>query len=165
MMTVVPNSTEIAIYQELNTLAYSLYGKRFPDSRWTADFKKSLRALGERSGYVVWGEDKSEWLFDLSWAYAWPDFKGLVLACEIEWCKNDRDQLNDFYKLTVCDCAQRAFIFQCDRGDEERKFDLFQGASPFAIGKRFMAIAVPPGWQQDLPFRCWDHAAGGGDQP
>jgi hypothetical protein len=86
---------------------------------WTTAFKNTLYNLGKEHGYIVYpNKDKFEgqWLVDLCWAIEgenWQkDFKGLKLACEIEWSRNMDNILYDFQKLTVIDAEIRLMIFQ-----------------------------------------------------
>lgn len=149
---------EMTIYEALNDLSRGLYDKNLQDGKWTPPFKNALRSLGEKHGYTVWGSfpDRSEWLFDIVWAYCvWPEFKGVALACEIEWKRSDERHREDFCKLTVADCDLRLFVFGCKPGDEDKKFDFIQELASYRSGQRYLAIAVPYTWDGDLPHRAW----------
>ena len=149
---------ETRIYEALNALSKELYDKNLNDGKWTEPFKNELRSIGEKQNYGVWGSfpDESEWLFDIVWAYSkWPKFTGLVLACEIEWKRSNEEHQWDFCKLTVAECDLRLFIFGCNTGDEDKKFDFFRDLSSHTSGHRYMAIAVPHEWDDDLPYRVW----------
>jgi len=96
---------------------------------WTIAFKKTLYNLGKKNGYAVYPNKQKmegEWLFDLCWANEgknWQtDFKGLKLACEIEWSKNIDEIIYDFQKLTVIDTDIRLMIFQFNKEDEFNEF-------------------------------------------
>lgn len=146
------------------------------NSLWTRRFKEALRELGKESNFEVWGKDLHwpggrdgridganfhEWLFDLCWARCqgpWNTFKGLAMACEIEWGTDQRSHDQDFSKLTVVEADLRLFVFGCKPREEESRFAHFQEASRYSPGKAYLTLAVPDGWnkqEQLLPHESW----------
>ena len=129
------------------------------DAYWTASFKEVLRKLGARLEQQVWGHGDGskgesldwqfhEWLFDVVWADRdghWNSFRGLRLACEIEWQRGESPHLEDFLKLTVCRADLRLFVFGCKPDEMECRFDLFKGFE-HAMPGRYLAVAVQDGW-------------------
>ncbi len=96
---------------------------------WTSIFKAELRKLGKDCNFKVYPDkdiNNKEWLLDLCWSKEGPnwkfEFKGIVLACEIEWERNLDEIISDFQKLTVIDADIRLFIFQYDSDTEFNHF-------------------------------------------
>ena len=126
--------------------------------------------MGRRPGLQVWGNgngpdgesldwDFHEWLFDIVWANCkgpWESFRGLRLACEIEWKTDERSNLQDFCKLTVCRADCRLFVFGCKPDESDLRFDLFEGFR-HAVAGVYLTVAVPDGWDspEPLPSRRW----------
>ena len=123
---------------------------------WTNAFKNSLCELGERNNYKVYPNKKkeSQWLLDLCWAKEgnnWQaDFKGLKLACEIEWSRKVDDILYDFQKLTVIDSELRLMIFQYDNHEELKIFvAAIKTASDYTKSKGYNYLIAASGNNED----------------
>lgn len=163
------------IVKRLNQRADELYRSDLPgDGPWTRALKEVLRDIGQERGYQVWASESSEggfefheWLFDVCWAKSdddWETFKGLAMACEIEWARNSKEKiLEDFMKLTVCDVPLRLFISACKRipsaeGRAElvkERFILLKKTSAWSPGKSYLAMVLPDGGPFDegvLPY-------------
>ena len=112
------------IKNEIKKSLQKVHNKNYQTRKeWTKAFKNSLKKLSENEifenkikTYPNEEKNEGEWLVDLCWSNEgddWKtDFKGLKLACEIEWNKDTEDLLYDFMKLTVIDAEIRLFIFQ-----------------------------------------------------
>lgn len=126
-------------------------------SEWTYKFKEKLTLIGEKYGYIVYpNKDKKEgeWLVDLCWSKEgkdWKiDFKGLKLACEIEWDSNIDEIIIDFQKLTVIDAEIRLFIFQFNKKEEyDNIINAIKLACEFTKHKDYKYLVVGSGNQDD----------------
>ncbi|MBK8808291.1 MAG: hypothetical protein IPO21_17360 [Bacteroidales bacterium] len=102
-------------------------GKFIGRKEWTDAFKVGLKKIGIDNKFKVYPNPDNkdgEWLVDLCWSIEGDDwkeeFKGLKLACEIEWNRSVDDILFDFQKLTVIDSEIRLMIFQFN---SEKEFE------------------------------------------
>ena len=168
MNTLFPIEREIC--NRLDETARELYPKEVNDSVWTVQFKQSLFDLARENDLQPWGtgagEDCPEWLWDVCWAklgrnragkYDWKDFRGVYLACEIEWRHDDANLLNDFLKLVVARADYRLFVFGCSKEqDAEEKFEMLIRHCPVSGGARYLALAVPDKHPAKyLPKKAW----------
>lgn len=133
---------------------------------WTSVFKTSLKELGEKYKYNVYPNDKDgEWLVDLCWSSDgkdWEkDFKGLKLACEIEWSRDINEIIYDFQKLTVIDADIRLFIFQFNSIKEYNKvLDAIETASKYTIEKKYSYLIAGSGNKNsevEMRFKAIDY--------
>lgn len=124
---------------------------------WTEAFKKDLYDLGKKHTFQVYPDEEKnygEWLVDLCWSDEkenWQiDFKGLILACEIEWSKRIDDLIYDFQKLTVIDSKNRLFIFQFNsKGEYEKTIDSLKKACQFTKPKGYKYLIIASGNNED----------------
>ncbi len=100
--------------------------------KWTNAFKFGLKKIGIDNKFKVYpnGDNTDgEFLVDLCWTIEGDDwkeeFKGLKLACEIEWDRSVVEILFDFQKLTVIDSEIRLMIFQFN---SEKEFEDIEAA-------------------------------------
>ena len=156
------SSIEQEIYSKINDLSKQLYSEDQFNICWTKKIKRELKKLGEQYKHIVWGDgDKSEWLWDLCWVdYGkdWTDFKGVNLACEIEWKGDDYSLMEDFLKLTVAIAELRLFIctIPIDVQKQDEKFEKLKSLCPENMEFNYLVIGIP--YRQpkhDLPFRSW----------
>jgi hypothetical protein len=155
------------VCNELEKTAEELYKEKpFSNKVWTERFNERLYKLAGEYDLQAWGHDAGErcpeWLFDICWAklgrkkddtseYDWMRFRGLFLACEIEWGYSDGDLLVDFLKLSVVKADYRLFIFACHKPKEaNEKFNLLMRHCPGSDGARYLAIAVPDSKHTEL---------------
>lgn len=151
------------IIDRLQDKAVELHRKSVSNSVWTVEFKNVLKEIGHENGYTVWGNnlDNSEWLFDVCWVKdgdKWQThFKGLAMACEMEWGESDFEHLDDFYKLTVCNAGFRLFLFGYPNNQVvyREKINLFKHASSYTRDQKYLAIGVPCPCDIDLPWDAW----------
>ena len=125
-------------------------------TEWTAEFKKALYNLGKKKYKVYPDANKfeGEWLFDLCWADEgknWrTEFKGLKLACEIEWSRNIDDILHDFQKLTVVNSEIRLMIIQYNNKKEFENFlEAIRNASEYAKSIKYNYLIAASGNYED----------------
>jgi hypothetical protein len=158
---------ENEIYDELNARAKELYDRKAPEREWTAEYKQALLRLGNRHGFQAWASglpDGGEWLWDVCWVRCdrkewWKSFRGVFLACEIEWNAAEEKLMEDFLKLTVAVADFRLFVCTLHPEKRERTFDPLLAGCPGSRGARYLAIGVPiPGKcspDDPLPYRAW----------
>jgi len=164
---------EAEICSELSRIAKELFKNKANDRNWTEAFKAALYDLALKHNYKAWGtgagNEANEWLWDISWAklgldnkgkYNWQDFRGIFLACEIEWKINKEEILDDFLKLTVAKAEYRLFVFSCKKKLEANNtFNFLKSHCPGSEGARYLAIAVPNDWENEkkslLPHCGW----------
>lgn len=158
---------EREIYHTLNEQANSLYEKDASQAQRTKAFKEALFHLGEvKHNFQVWGlkeKDrlKGEWLWDICWIRCgkdWKDFRGVYLACEIEWVSGYEILLEDFLKLTVANADFRLFIctVPATKTKYEAVFDRLMAACPGSRGARYLVIGAPKNRPEEgLPYRAW----------
>lgn len=162
------------IIRKLTLLAKKLYRQGLSDGSWTLPFKEVLRDIGKHRKYQVWASpreklkcDLHEWLFDLCWAESddpWTSFKGLRLACEIEWSRTRDGHLGDFCKLAVADADLRLFIFASKSyeraADDLKTIKDVSKNFPGVPGKRkrYVALAIPNDgpFKKPLPMDHWE---------
>jgi hypothetical protein len=161
------------IIGKLTLLSNDLYRKWLPDGQWTLPVKQLLRDIGHDRKFQVWASPGKEefdfhgWLFDLCWARSgdpWPSFKGLSLACEIEWSRSRERHLEDFCKLAVADADFRLFIFASksyeQAADDLKEIKAVSMNFPRTPGKPkcYVALAIPDDGpsKKPLPMDHWE---------
>jgi hypothetical protein len=154
---------EQVLFARLNRLAGRLYRTAPPgDGVWSQPFRGELQEIGHglKPKCEVWGtglRDWTEWLLDVCWGrYSGSSFRGLAMACEIEWKPNPTEWLHDFHKLTVCKADLRLFVFGCRlKFDPKTDFEVLVDASRYDPGSRYLAIAVPVRGPCDCYQKAW----------
>ncbi len=131
------------------------------DSVWTAGLKQVLYGLGEARQLQAWGtssEHGAEWLWDVCWikvGRGWTDFRGVFLACEIEWKISRKALLEDFLKLVAAKADYRLFVFQASSvKSAEKRFEELMNVCPGSEGARYLALAFVRDCDP-LPYRAW----------
>ena len=134
-------------------------GKCKKRSEWTAEFKNALSVLGETNYTVYPNKKDGEWLVDLCWSIEgndWKkDFRGIKLACEIEWDMNVDEIIYDFQKLTVLDADIRLFIFQYNSEEEyNNTIDAIESACKFTKQKDYTYLIAGSGnFADEIKFK------------
>jgi hypothetical protein len=136
---------------------------------WTKLVFDALKTLGDSQKQVTYCHtlkdiNQNEWLFDLIWSkegISWHEFKGLSLACELEWSDTNEDVLTDFQKLTVVVADIRLMII--NNWDEysdkyfEGKFEICYKASQQISNKfNYLLIGLPVKHPENVVFKAWN---------
>jgi len=155
---------EREILDALNKKAEELWAKKASRPEWTREFTAVIKCAGEQREmkvYYAGGKKagKPGWFWDLCWlseGQSWQDFRGVKLACEIEWKHSNEHILEDFLKLVVADAELRVFVFAVKKSEDvESKFHLLRNACPGSKGHRYLAICFPDGGNTPVPYRAW----------
>ena len=148
------NEIEKQISVELDSFAnYAHTNGLESPGQWTREVKNRIRKIGQSHRHTVCAngcselvidQDKSEWVFDLTWQKKDAEgfLAGLALAMESEWT-HDRDGDADFEKLIQCRADLRLWIIHDKNEDSLRDhFDKcinmirrFEGSQP---GDRYL---------------------------
>jgi hypothetical protein len=156
---------EREMLQSVSEICAGLYDENPPSNKpWTKGVKDALAELARNHGFRSFyaGDPQSlEWLWDMTWldvGEAWRNFRGVYLACEIEWNAELGEHLHDFMKLVVAESKYRLFVCAVHGNPDwiERRFRELEDASAEAPGKRYLVIGTPPAKPEGaLPFRAW----------